>query len=167
MPEILCINLVDHGQALDDSDEETGIKTLTDIVPAEAETVTESIEVMPAIASETLEDGVTEAVDAVVDELSLYSKDLSGDGSVLAIGSDDGTYEHFGTFTNYAAKMLYQDISTAFAQRTITGITEATPGSTNPDAALAHYLTVAMISFVNRLSISEDEGVMTLDEAGE
>ena len=157
MPQKLYINTLVKNPVNDEDDPTNSpVKRLTDIATSEAEEVSESLLAMEGKDAAEIPgtDGMmSDAVDPIYSDLTYYARDISGFSSQLPVGSNKSSYSDFGNFENYAVKMLYQDIATAFAQRLITGVTEATPGSPNPDKAICHYLTVAITSFVNRLAI--------------
>jgi hypothetical protein len=187
MAETLCINLINMGSLGNDQGEitegnEDAIKTLTDIVPdnAEESTAEDVIEGADAEGEEGVE-GYIDAIPEFITEITTYTRDLesSSDEIPTTANASDLTPDceagGYGDFTNYAARQLYQDISTAFTQRTLVGMELGLDAAGQPEAALNHYLTVAIISFVNRLSITAVEAtdtveasisVMTLDEDG-
>ena len=172
MAEILCINLVNMGdlattQEAVEGDEDLAIKTLIDIVPdaAELDTAEDVVEGADAVGEEGVE-GYEAPIDDVVTTIATFTRDLDSSSEEIPTASNAGdlTPETYGDFTNYAARQLYEDISTAFTQRTLVGMAGNTDGQ--PEAALNHYLTVAIISFVNRLATIGEEGTTTLDEEG-
>ncbi len=173
MAEILCINLTNLGDLANaqdevESDEDLAIKNLTDIVAEDAEkseTVDEISAEVAAVGEEDTE-GYVPAIDGQSTTLTTFTKDLDSSSDEVPLPGE--SFDGYGQFTNYAAQQLYQDISTAFTQRTLVGLELKADAAGEPDAALNHYLTVAIISFVNRIAtIGADDGTTTLDEAGE
>ena len=177
MAETLCINLSNMGSNTDqskiDEGDETPVLTLTDIVPGDA-TASEAVDVLsdavPAVGEMDTE-GYVPAIDGQSATLTTFTKDL--DSSSDAIPLPGESFDGYGQFTNYAVQQLYQDISTAFTQRTLVGLELKADAAGEPDAALNHYLTVAIVSFINRVNISVDDSeppavtVQSLDAAGE
>lgn len=174
MPEELCINVIGLNDPLSATDPLL-IKKLTDIVPADAATVVaqkeiadsarEAMEVVAFDAAAGIEVVQTiEAAPTEYTEIETYGRDLAG-AVVLPNEKESAQY---GQFESYAARMLYQDIATAFTQRTLVGMDMMEDSGGFPDAALNHYLTVAIISFVNRLQVGEidaDSGTAIIQSA--
>ena len=165
MPDIICINTTTSKPTqLDDTSPESTppVKALSEIVTADAKDIVQSKEVVKAMeAQEIPETGglMGDPVDAVVAEIPLFTRDLSGFSSKLPVGAAGAS--QFGTFEIHAVNQLYQDLSTALAQRVIVGMEEQPLNTGNADKAMAHYMTIAIVGFVNRLlftPVVEGEG---------
>ena len=172
MPDIICINTTTSKPTQLDTDEPEStppVKALSEIVTADAKDIVQSEVVVDAMEAQEIPgtDGLLgDATPAVTAEIPLFTRDLSGFSSKLPVGSAGAS--DYGTFEIHAVNQLYQDLSTALAQRVIVGMEEM-DSTGNPDKAMAHYMTIAIVGFVNRLlltPVADDEGNVTGIDVG-